>query len=82
MMMAFDPAKDATNVAKHGLSLADAGKVEPVFRMIDDRYDEPRYRLYGYIEDVAYCVAYTIRDGVVRVISFRRAHKKELRRYE
>ncbi len=47
----------------------------------DDRFPEPRFRLYGLIDGVACCVAGTDRDGVVRVISLRRAHAKEMKRY-
>jgi len=36
----FDPAKDAANIAKHGLSLADfAGFDSASITEIDDRYD-------------------------------------------
>jgi uncharacterized DUF497 family protein len=49
----------------------------------DDRFDygEPRYRAYGFIDGVAHCLAFTIRDGQYRPISLRRAHAKEMRRY-
>lgn len=47
----------------------------------DERFAEPRFRLYGLIDGEAYCVAGTDRDGVVRVISLRRAHAKEMRRH-
>jgi hypothetical protein len=51
--------------------------------VVDDRrdYGEIRYRAYGFIEGVAYCLTFTDRDGQVRPISLRRMHKKEMRRY-
>jgi uncharacterized protein len=51
------------------------------FRWPDHRFSEPRFRLYGLIDGEAHCVAGTDRDGTIRVISLRRAHTKEMRRY-
>ena len=82
MDIEFDPAKDAANIAKHGISLARAADLDILAYVADDRFEEPRFRLYGNIDGRAYCVAGTERDGVVRVISVRRAHAKEMRRYE
>ena len=85
MEIAFDPEKDAANIAKHGLSLADfkGFESEPEIRL-DDRYHyaEVRYRAYGRIAELGFCVVFTMRATTMRVISFRRAHNKEMRRYE
>ncbi len=81
MQIEFDPAKDAANIAKHGVSLARAADLDLLAYVADDRFAEPRFRLYGLIEGVAHCVAGTDRDGIVRVVSLRRAHAKEMRRY-
>lgn len=85
MTITFDPAKDAANIAKHGLSLADAAGFEMAEAVIvaDDRHDygEDRFRAFGYQDGEARCLAFTVRDGAVRVISYRRAHAKEMRRY-
>lgn len=81
MEIEFDPAKDATNIAKHGVSLARATDLELLAYVEDARFAEPRFRLYGLIDGEAYCAAGTDRDGIVRVISLRRAHAKEMRRY-
>lgn len=79
----FDPAKDATNVAKHGISLARYADLEILAFLSDERADhgEPRSRAWGLIDSRAYCLVYTIRDGRVRPISLRRAHAKEMARY-
>jgi uncharacterized DUF497 family protein len=82
-MADFDPSKDAINQAKHGISLArwvdleirSIVAVEPV------DYGEPRYRAYGYIDSVAYCLVFTTRNERYRPISLRRAHAKEMKRY-
>jgi uncharacterized DUF497 family protein len=78
----FDPAKDAANIAKHGISLARAAELEIQAYVADDRFAEPRFRLYGLIDGQAYCVAGTMRDQTIRVISLRRAHAKEMRRHD
>jgi len=80
-MIEFDPAKDQANIAKHGVSLARAADLEVLARVADGRFDEPRFRAYGLIDGVGCCLAYTIRNGVVRAISLRRAHRKEMNRY-
>jgi hypothetical protein len=77
----FDPAKDAANLAKHGVSLARAADLDVLIRVFDDRYAEPRMRAYGVMDGLLYCLAYSILRGKVRAISLRRAHLKELDRY-
>jgi hypothetical protein len=46
----FDSAKDAANIAKHGISLARAADLDHVIVVEDDRYAERRFRLYGLID--------------------------------
>jgi uncharacterized DUF497 family protein len=77
----FDPDKDRANIEKHGVSLSLAAELEPLAYVEDERFDEPRFRLYGSVGGMAYCVAGTLRQGKVRVISMRRAHAKEMKRY-
>ena len=81
MNIVFDPAKDAANIAKHGVSLAWAAELAGIVVVEDGRFAEPRFRLYGTIDGVAHCAAVTMRDGAVRVINLRRAHRKEMRRH-
>lgn len=82
MDIEFDPAKDAINIDKHGISLARAVDFEVLAYVDDHRFeDEPRFRLYGLIDGVAHCLAGTMRGETVRVINLRRAHKKEMKRY-
>lgn len=79
----FDPAKDAANIAKHGISLARATDMHVLEMTEDDRqaYGETRLRAFGLIDNMVYCLVFTERNGVIRAISLRRAHAKELRRY-
>ena len=82
----FDPAKDAINVAKHGLSLADAAAFEIATAVVqvDDRfeYGEVRFRAFGRVEGQGRCLVFTWSADGVRAISYRRAREKEMRRYD
>ena len=82
-MSEFDPVKEAINLSKHGISLARWIDLDMKITYVDSRrdYGEIRYRGYGYIEGVPYCLVFTERNGRVRPISLRRAHTKEMRRH-
>lgn len=85
MEVVFDPEKDAANRAKHGLSFSDfAGFDETALVVADDRFDygEVRLRAFGRIDGIAHAIVYVETPTGIRLISFRRAHQKELRRYE
>lgn len=85
MAVEFDPVKNAANVAKHGLSFADfTGFDAKPSVEVDDRYnyDETRYRAHGGIEGEGHCIVFTFTGDTTRLISFRRAHDKEMRRYD
>ncbi len=83
MEIEFDPAKDAANFAKHGVSLSWAMNFN--FRAVvkDERndYGESRFNAFGLIDGLAYCMTFTVRGEVIRVISLRRARAKEYRRH-
>lgn len=81
MLVEFDAAKDAANIAKHGISLARAVDLEDIVVVEDHRFAEQRYRLYGLIDGVPHCLAAVFRNGRVRAISLRRAHGKEYDRH-
>lgn len=63
-MSDFDPAKDAINRAKHGISLARWVDLRVRSIIRDSRFDygEDRFRAYGYIDGLAYCLVFTYRD--------------------
>lgn len=85
MEFEFDPDKDAANRAKHGLSFDDAKDLDLGLAMViaDERrdYGEVRYRAWGRIRGEGYCLAFTHRGTSLRLISFRRAHDREMRNY-
>lgn len=82
----FDPAKNRSNLEKHGLELCDFHGFDPGtdITLADERrdYGEPRYRTFGRIAGLGYMIAFTLRDGQLRLISFRRAHEKEMQHHE
>ena len=82
-MADFDPAKEAINLSRHGVSLARWVDLDVFAIVRDDRFDygEPRYRAYGVIDGVSYCLVFTVRNEQYRPISLRRAHAKEMRHY-
>ncbi len=84
MEIEFDPAKDAANIAKHGVSLARAADLELEGVEQDHRaaYGEARFRGFGLLDGLPHSVAFTLpRTGVMRVFSLRRAHLREYRRH-
>lgn len=82
----WDDEKAASNEAKHGVPFAYAARV-----FLDDgRVDfdtsrsldgEDRRKVVGKIEGRLYCVVYTLRGRVRRLISTRRANTKESKAY-
>ncbi len=86
MEIAYDPAKNARNIASRGLSFDDVpqlGWANAILRPDTRRdYGEDRMRAWLIGPDhKPYSVVFTMRDEVTWVISFRRAHEKEWRRY-
>jgi len=81
----FDPNKNVTNIAKHGLPLTAVEFFEWDTAQIreDDRYDysEQRFEATGYIGQHLYVLLYCLNDDTTRVFSLRRAEKYEERRY-
>ena len=83
----WDEAKAAENYAKHGVSF------ETAIRVFDDAfaiewldasedYGEDRYSILGMVDGRLLYVAYTVREGVTRIISARGAEPHERRQYD
>lgn len=81
----FDPAKDESNLEKHGLSLPDAYGFEWTSAVVreDTRepYAEPRYEAKGYIGERLHVMVFCLRSNAVRVISLRKANPREVKSY-
>jgi uncharacterized protein len=85
VQITFDPAKDAANVSKHGVSLALAADLEWdwLLAAVDSRQNFSEARMVGYapLGTRVYCVVFTDRGEERRVISLRKANMREVRRY-
>ncbi|MDB5422615.1 MAG: hypothetical protein JWQ29_31 [Phenylobacterium sp.] len=86
MNIEFDPAKDAANLAKHGLSLGEAAEFDFTAAVVvpDDRldYGEVRFRAFAYANGQGRCLVFTaVNSTTIRAISYRRARQKEMQRY-
>lgn len=85
MEITYDPAKDAANQAKHGVSLALAVELEweTLWAEPDARHDYGEGRFIGYatLADRLYCVIFTDRGECRRIISLRKANPREVKRY-
>jgi hypothetical protein len=87
MEFEWDPAKSDECFTERGFDFA---YVLQVFldgdRLIhkDTRWDygEDRYQLMGIIDGRVFFVVYTIRGGVIRIISARKANQREVHDYE
>lgn len=83
----FDPAKDESNRAKHGISLEAASGFDwdTALEREDDRFDygEVRFVAIGMIEARLHVMVFAegSDDDAVRVISLRPAEKHEARYY-
>jgi uncharacterized DUF497 family protein len=83
----FDPAKAGGNVKKHGVSFADAEGVfydpSAIHRLDPDSQDEERFVAVGMSSAAQILVVvYTLRGAEIRLISARRATRKEVKEYE
>lgn len=85
MKIESDPVKDVANQAKHGVSLSMAGDLnwKAALVWIDERleYGESRMIALAPQTEILYYVAFVDRGEVRRVISLRRANRREVKHY-
>lgn len=85
-MIIYDAHKRQSNLAKHGLDLADAGLVYEApnkLTLCSPRQDENRFMDVAMVEvyGVVLVLVYVERGQDIRAISLRRASKQERKRY-
>jgi uncharacterized DUF497 family protein len=78
MEIEFDPDKEATNLAKHKISLARTADFQTRTAEWVTRNGETRLYCIGILEGRIYSLTFTFRRNAVRAISLRPAHLKEL----
>lgn len=85
MRIVYDPIKNDRNVRERGLSferVVDFDFATALF-LVDDRrdYGESRHVAIGHLEDRLHVLCFVERPNGIRVVSFRKANKRESRRY-
>jgi uncharacterized DUF497 family protein len=85
MKITFDQVKNKSNLLKHGVSLADADRLDWNSVMVkpDTRrdYQELREIGYGLIDDRLYCIVLVQRGDTFHIISLRKANTREVKAY-
>jgi uncharacterized DUF497 family protein len=86
MKIEFDPAKSEKNARERGLPfhLVEEFEWETAVFSEDTRfpYPEARFTALGFIGKRLHSICFTSIAGGMRIISFRKANKREVRRYE
>jgi uncharacterized DUF497 family protein len=82
----FDDNKSAENQRLRGLPFSHVADFDWMTALVvaDKRhpYPEPRFFALGVIAERLHAVVFTPTPGGVRVISFRKANRREVRKYE
>jgi len=83
--VSYDPAKNARNIRERGLSFdSAAGFVfDTAMYAADERheYGETRFVAVGMLADGLHVLCFTEEPDGIRIISFRRANAREVKRY-
>ncbi|MBV6323616.1 BrnT family toxin [Duganella violaceipulchra] len=78
---AWDEAKRLSNLRKHGLDFADAATILDGDSATKEdtrfNYPERRFNTLGYLQGKSVVVTYTEEEDVIRIISFRKASRRE-----
>lgn len=86
MRITFDPAKNDRNVTERGLSFDLASELEwsTALTVEDTRrnYGELRLRVLALLNGRLHAIVVTPREDELRIISFRKANRKEEKLYE
>jgi hypothetical protein len=86
MNVEFDEVKNAINIEKHGFPLT-------AFEMLDmssavfhqdkrKEYGEDRIKVYAFLNERLCTAVFTLRKDTFRIIRFRKANRKERKKYE
>ena len=85
MLIEFGSAKDIANQKKHGISQSVANELnwEAALIWVDDRYgyNETRMIALAPKTNILYYVAFVDRGEALRIISMRRANRREVKHY-
>ena len=85
MKYEYDSNKSLSNKQKHGIDFEDAKLLwndDKMVEILTSYEDEERFINIGKINSKFYTVVSTIREDKIRIISARRARKREIEIYE
>ncbi|WP_353661258.1 BrnT family toxin [Hydrogenimonas sp. SS33] len=85
MEFEYDPLKSRSNLQKHGIDFEQAKVLWEDERMVEIPLsfpDEPRQLFIGNVNGKIWSAVTTRRNGKIRIISVRRARKKEIEIYD
>jgi uncharacterized DUF497 family protein len=83
----WDETKNASNLAKHGISFADVTEIWSDLNLAqlksrDTEIDEQRFLCIGKIDQTIWSCIITYRQQRIRIMSARRSSKLEIKVYE
>ncbi len=85
MQFAWSERKRAVNIKEHGLDFVDAPSVIEgftfTFQDVRFAYEEQRFETLGLLSGVPVSIVHTETDDEIRIISFRKATKREANLY-
>lgn len=86
MKISIDPKKNARNLAERGLGFERAADLEwetaSITEDARENYPERRFVAVGHLDGRLHVLCFTPTMDGIRVISFRKANKRETKRYE
>lgn len=86
MSISYDPSKNQSNIEKHGLGFECVSDLDWdeawVYEDERNEYNEVRYIAYSTLDGRLHFVCFTETENGIRVISFRKANDREVKRYE
>lgn len=86
MKIDYDPNKNQANIDKHGIDFEQAHAFDWDNAIVeaDSRqdYGETRFNAFGLLAGRLHVMTFTVRGDAIRVISLRKANKREVTRYE
>jgi len=82
----FDPNKNEWNIKERNLSFKQAADIDwdtaHIIGDIRKDYPEQRFTATAYLKNRLHIICFTPVAGGIRVISFRKANKREVKKYE
>ena len=86
MSISYNPTKNQRNIEQRGLSFDRVTDLDWdnawIFEDKRNEYNEVRYIAYSMLNERLHFVCFTETNDGIRVISFRKANSREVKRYE